>query len=74
MTMERPTIKRLSDAKLSEQLQNIEARTALGELAELENCKICKKPVWISCFFDGTGNNYDEDGKGEKKPYSGSRV
>ena len=66
--MERPTIKPLSDATLGDQLQNTEERTALGELAGLENCTICKKPVWISCFFDGTGNNYDEDGKGEKKP------
>lgn len=66
--MERPTIKRLSDSTLREYLQHAQARTALGELGDLENCKTCKKPVWISCFFDGTGNNYEKDGKGEKKP------
>ncbi len=66
--MERPTIKRLSDATLSDQTQNSQAKEALGESIELANCTDCKKPVWISCFFDGTGNNYGEDGKGEMKP------
>lgn len=24
----------------------------------------CRKPIWISCFFDGTGNNFELDGRG----------
>ena len=66
--MERPTIKRLSDATLSEQLGNFEARAALGLKFDLDSCKTCKKSIWISCFFDGTGNNYELDGGGGINP------
>ncbi|TCS31961.1 putative alpha/beta hydrolase family protein DUF2235 [Paucimonas lemoignei] len=27
-----------------------------------EVCKTCPKPIWFTAFFDGTGNNYVEDG------------
>jgi uncharacterized protein (DUF2235 family) len=27
-------------------------------------CMECPKPVWFTAFFDGTGNNFDDDGKG----------
>ena len=29
----------------------------------------CKKPVWITCFFDGTGNNFYEDGAPSVDPF-----
>lgn len=66
--MERPKIKRLRDAALSEQLQNSQARYQLGEIFDLDNCQVCKKPVWISCFFDGTGNNFELDGGNSVDP------
>jgi len=59
-------IQRLTDAYISEQIANQNARIQLGEIKGLDDCMTCKKPVWISCFFDGTGNNYYDDGKGLK--------
>ena len=28
----------------------------------VEACKTCPKPVWFTAYFDGTGNNYEQDG------------
>jgi hypothetical protein len=41
------------------------ARSALDLQADrVEACKTCPKPVWFTAFFDGTGNNYEMDGRG----------
>lgn len=33
-----------------------------------EAAKTCPKPVWLSAFFDGTGNNFEKDGKENTDP------
>lgn len=64
--MFRPTVRRLKDITKKEMLKRQIAQGQLGETPEIENCFTCKKPVWITCFFDGTGNNFFKDGNGLK--------
>ena len=40
------------------------ARSTLG-LQSPQSCKTCPSPVWFAAFFDGTGNNYPNDGNGD---------
>ncbi|WP_051958272.1 T6SS phospholipase effector Tle1-like catalytic domain-containing protein [Janthinobacterium sp. RA13] len=59
--MSNPTIRRLSDVTKSERLARGIYRKELEKCAKESDCR---KPVWISCFFDGTGNNFKKDGNG----------
>lgn len=62
--MSKPIVRRLTDLTPNEKIARNIYRTELGRVQTLSTLTECKKPVWISCFFDGTGNNYFEDGKG----------
>lgn len=66
--MSKPTIRRLTDLTKSEAASRSANRTRLGWVDKCDAPKTCKKPVWISCFFDGTGNNFHDDGNGELDP------
>ncbi|CUI03678.1 T6SS phospholipase effector Tle1-like catalytic domain-containing protein [Massilia antarctica] len=72
--MSKPTIRRLSDITKNEKFARNIYRTELDKVAIATDLTACRKPVWISCFFDGTGNNYKEDGNGamgaSKQKYS----
>lgn len=59
--MSKPTIRRLSDVTKSERIARGIYRKGLENSAKASDCR---KPVWISCFFDGTGNNFKKDGNG----------
>ncbi|MDR2853477.1 MAG: DUF2235 domain-containing protein [Burkholderiaceae bacterium] len=59
-----PVIQRITDLTIMDTVIRIAKRSQLGEVASLEECKICLKPVWFTAFFDGTGNNYKKDGNG----------
>ena len=41
-------------------------RLAKDGKATESSCKTCRVPVWVSFFFDGTGNNKDKDLKQNK--------
>lgn len=58
-----PTLRRLSDIHEGDTAARrwIRSSMDLGASAA-EACKTCPKPVWFTAFFDGTGNNYGEDG------------
>ncbi len=60
--MDISTIRQVKDGTQSDQIANQNAKIQLGETKGLDTCLTCKKPVWISCFFDGTGNNFFKDG------------
>jgi len=62
--MSKPTIRRLSDITKNEKVARNIYRTELGRVAMTKDLTACRKPVWISCFFDGTGNNFKKDGNG----------
>lgn len=72
--MTNPTIRRLSDVTKHEKIARNIYRAELGKIEMVKDLTACRKPVWISCFFDGTGNNYEQDGNGtlnpEKEKYS----
>lgn len=59
----KPRLRRLTDITTTEDLVRKYTRTYLElQGAGKESCKVCPAPVWFSAFFDGTGNNYSEDG------------
>ena len=58
-----PLIRRITDITPVEDSIRNGHREALDPL-RVEQCKECPKPVWFTAFFDGTGNNYGEDGNG----------
>lgn len=62
--MSKPTIRRLSDLSKHERQARSIYRAELGQIVPGKDATPCRKPVWISCFFDGTGNNYKLDGNG----------
>lgn len=62
--MNKPTIRRLSDVTKHERVARNIYRTELGKIAMTKDLTTCRKPIWISCFFDGTGNNFRKDGNG----------
>jgi hypothetical protein len=62
--MVKPTVRSIASLSVAEQAARSIARARLGELKQAS--ATCKKPVWISCFFDGTGNNFGLDGRGSK--------
>lgn len=66
--MSRPTIRRLSDVSKNEKFARNIRRTELGQIATTDGLAACRKPVWITCFFDGTGNNFKKDGNGTLAP------
>jgi hypothetical protein len=66
--MSTPTIRRLSDVSKHEKIARSIYRTELGRIASSKDFTSCRKPVWVSCFFDGTGNNYEKDGNGAINP------
>lgn len=60
-----PTLRRLQDIDEGEVAARRIARSALDPSASAaESCKTCPKPIWFTAFFDGTGNNYANDGRG----------
>ena len=63
------TVRRLSDFTKSEEVRRGVNRSRMGWLESCSDAKTCKKPIWITCFFDGTGNNFEFDGNGELKPH-----
>ena len=62
--MSKPIIRRLTDITKNERFARSVVRTRLGKVTMTKDLTACRKPVWISCFFDGTGNNYKDDGNG----------
>jgi len=59
--------RRITDITPAEVAFRKTARSDLDLQADrVEACKTCPKPVWFTAFFDGTGNNYEKDGNGEK--------
>lgn len=63
--MSKPFVRRLSDLSKNELAARSIYRNQLGRIETAKDFSKCRKPVWISCFFDGTGNNYKEDGWGK---------
>lgn len=74
--MNKPTIRRLSDVKSAEKINRSKTRGQLGRVKISDDLKVCRQPVWISCFFDGTGNNYLADAPDQKtgKPEKYSNI
>lgn len=62
--MSKPVIRRITDLSKHEQAARSIYRTELGRVETARDMSQCRKPVWITCFFDGTGNNFDQDGGG----------
>ncbi|HDR9497737.1 TPA: DUF2235 domain-containing protein [Burkholderia cepacia] len=60
-----PIVRRISDLTPAEDAIRSAQREILDPLL-IEQCKECPKPVWFTAFFDGTGNNFDLDGRGLK--------
>lgn len=67
--MGKPTVRRLQSLSMAEKTARSIYRAQLGRVEMTADMSACKKPVWISCFFDGTGNNYKEDGNGSLNVY-----
>jgi hypothetical protein len=58
-----PKLRRLADITAAEHLARKHTRAYLELQGEgREQCKVCPTSVWFTAFFDGTGNNYSEDG------------
>jgi hypothetical protein len=72
--MNTPSVRRLDDITKSEKMARNIYRNNLGKIETSTDLTSCRKPIWISCFFDGTGNNYYKDGYGslraDKEKYS----
>lgn len=66
--MSKPTLRRLTDLGKREEISRGINRARLGQTEHCDDPKICKKPIWITCFFDGTGNNFEQDGNGILDP------
>jgi Uncharacterized alpha/beta hydrolase domain (DUF2235) len=66
--MGRPKVWRLTDWTEAENIQRDIVRSNLGEIKEVRDCQECQKPVWVTVFFDGTGNNFVADGDGKLDP------
>lgn len=60
--MVKPTLRSLDSVTPAEHSVRSINRARLGDIKT--SLISCKKPVWITCFFDGTGNNYIDDGNG----------
>lgn len=60
--MTKPIVKHLTDFNAADKVVRGINRSQLDQVEMLADLSACKKPVWISCFFDGTGNNFDADG------------
>lgn len=55
--------RRITDLNPGENALHKSVRAALAlQASAAESCKTCPKPLWYTAFFDGTGNNYVEDG------------
>ncbi|MQA18163.1 T6SS phospholipase effector Tle1-like catalytic domain-containing protein [Rugamonas rivuli] len=63
--MSKPTVRRLTDLSKDEKAARNIYRSQLNKIEMTADLADCRKPVWISCFFDGTGNNFKEDGNGK---------
>jgi hypothetical protein len=61
--MTKPTVRAINSLTSAERTKRTINRTILGE--KDAECLSCKKPIWITCFFDGTGNNFENDGSGK---------
>jgi Uncharacterized alpha/beta hydrolase domain (DUF2235) len=62
-----PKLRRITDLTPGENALRKSARAELEFHATArESCTTCPKPVWFTAFFDGTGNNFAEDGDGSK--------
>ena len=66
--MNTPLVRRLGDITNSEKMARNIYRNELSKIDTSKDLASCRKPVWISCFFDGTGNNYYKDGYGSLRP------
>jgi hypothetical protein len=58
-----PIVRRITDLTPAENSTRHDSREALDPMT-IEHCKECPKPVWFTAFFDGTGNNFHDDGNG----------
>ena len=63
--MSKPIVRRLSDLTKHELAARKIYRAELSRVAAVGDLPPCCKPVWVSCFFDGTGNNFELDGNGK---------
>ena len=63
--MTKPIVRRLSDLTSHERVARSFYRTELSRIETSADLTQCRQPVWVSCFFDGTGNNYRQDGFGK---------
>jgi hypothetical protein len=62
-----PSLRRLRDIHEGETAARRIAHTRLDlGVSAAESCKTCPRPVWFTAFFDGTGNNYAQDGRGNR--------
>jgi hypothetical protein len=71
-----PKINHLSDISPATKAAHTSAFAQLDLSTNADKaCKECPKPVWFTAFFDGTGNNYTDDGAGSDNimTYSSSR-
>lgn len=66
--MSKPTVRRVESLSKAEKVARGIYRSQLARVEMTADLSACKKPVWISCFFDGTGNNFREDGFGSQNP------
>jgi hypothetical protein len=57
-----PTINRIKDITGFEHGVRAAIRGVLGGEQSKKDCGKCPQTVWINVFFDGTGNNFREDG------------
>lgn len=63
-----PTLRRIADIHAGETAERTRARAALDLLGSVKDaCATCPRPVWFTAFFDGTGNNYPNDGSGSTR-------
>ncbi|GGZ05353.1 T6SS phospholipase effector Tle1-like catalytic domain-containing protein [Pseudoduganella plicata] len=66
--MGKPTVWRLTDWTEADSIKRDFVRQDLGEIKDIKDCQECPKPVWVTVFFDGTGNNFVADGDGKLDP------
>jgi Uncharacterized alpha/beta hydrolase domain (DUF2235) len=59
-----PKLRRIATIGPAENALRKSARASLDlNAGAIKSCKTCPKPIWFTAFFDGTGNNFDADGK-----------
>ena len=61
--MAKPIVRAITDLSPAEVVARSIYRSQLSHCEPGAPVFSCKKPVWITCFFDGTGNSYYNDGQ-----------